>query len=496
MVIQNFLFPDEVCDVQEVYFRTTGMVDRIRDSIKLSAGEVLRTDTYMNVLNIGHWKKYTVLEEILLELQVQGHFRLYIELLGKEKRKELIYEQEYHLESPETICVCIPEEIKDGILYWKICAKSAVQYYGARYVAEDFKGEKDIKFALNICTYHRQQQLQKNIQKISESLFFQPKTEMYGQMKIFVADNGQDFTSPIQKGYLKILKNSNDGGGTGGFTRGLEEIKKEQQVHHYTHVIFMDDDVEVQVESFYRLYAFLSLLKTRYQDRPIAGRMFRLDNRNIQYTAVERWNKGNIIHIGGNLDMRLQESILEEESTGDYGGWWFCTYPIQCILQERPFPFFIHCDDVEFGLRQQKETLTLPGVQVWHETYEYRINPIIIYYDIRNTLVVNALWGKAEDGNTFIQEWKGRLTEFHNSERQDLKYFCTLAMWHFCSGRIFRKSKGRIPRQCVWLSKKDTILKFVTPLFHRVTENRVKKQYLQIVKKYKEDYRKNYGSTS
>lgn len=101
MVIQNFLFPDEVCDVQEVYFRTTGMVDRIRDSIKLSAGEVLRTDTYMNVLNIGHWKKYTVLEEILLELQVQGHFRLYIELLGKEKRKELIYEQEYHLESPD-----------------------------------------------------------------------------------------------------------------------------------------------------------------------------------------------------------------------------------------------------------------------------------------------------------------------------------------------------------------------------------------------------------
>ena len=140
--------------------------------------------------------------------------------------------------------------------------------------------------------------------------------------------------------------------------------------------------------------------------------------------------------------------------------------------------------------------MTLPGVQVWHETYEYRINPIIIYYDIRNTLVVNALWGKAEDGNAFIQEWKGRLTEFHNSERQDLKYFCTLAMWHFCSGRIFRKSKGRIPRQCVWLSKKDTILKFVTPLFHRITENRVKKQYLQIVKKYKEDYRKNYGSTS
>ena len=42
---------------------------------------------------------------------------------------------------------------------------------------------------------------------------------------------------------------------------------------------------------FYRLYAFLSLLKGEYQDRPIAGRMFRLDKRKVQYTAVERWNK-------------------------------------------------------------------------------------------------------------------------------------------------------------------------------------------------------------
>lgn len=496
MVIQNFLFPDEVCDVPELYFRTTGIVTNIIKGIKLSAGEMFQTDTYINAMNIGHWKKYTVIEEVSLELEVQGDFQLVVELLEKAKRKKLVYEHEYYIEKQEIISVPIPKEIEQGILYWKICAKSDVQYYGARYVTSDLKKKSDVRLALNICTYHRQQQLQKNLQKISDSLFFRPQTDFYGKMQIFVIDNGQDYVSPIHNEYLKVFKNPNTGGGTGGFTRGLEEIKKEQKRQHYTHVIFMDDDVEFQMESFYRLYAFLSLLKREYEDNPIAGRMFRLDNRNIQYTAVEQWNKGNIVHVGGNLNMCRQESLLEENSTGDYGGWWFCTYPIQCILQGRPFPFFIHCDDVEFGLRQRKETLTLPGVQVWHETYEYRMNPIIIYYDIRNTLVVNALRGNPEDSDMFIKEWKTRLTEFHNGERQDLKYLCTLAMWHFCSRKIFRKYQGRIPCQCVWLSKKKTILKFVTPVFHRITESRVTKQYLHIVKKYKEDYKRNYGSTS
>lgn len=496
MVIQNFLFPDEVCKAQELYFRKTGTANRTAEGITLLAGEALQTDTYMNALDIGYWKKYTNLENVILELRVQGDFKFLIEVLENREENRLVYEHEYHLESAKTICINIPEEIRSGTLYWKVCAKSSVKYYGARYICVQEHEKRDVRLALNICTYHRQQQLEKNLRKISESFFFQSQTEFYGKLHVFVIDNGQDFVSPMDSDYLKVFQNSNAGGGTGGFTRGLEEIQREQQTHGYTHVIFMDDDVEFQMESFYRLYAFLSLLKGEYQDRPIAGRMFRLDKRKVQYTAVERWNKGNIIHIGGNLDMCLQENILEQERTGDYGGWWFCTYPIQSILHGRPFPFFIHCDDVEFGLRQQKETLTLPGVQVWHETYEYRENPIIIYYDIRNALVVNALWGQAEDGGELIQKWKERLTEFHNNQRQDLKYLCTLAMWHFCSGKIFRISRGKIPPLWVWLSKKEAILKCVTPVFHRITEKRVRNQYLYIIKKYKEDYKRNYGSTS
>lgn len=497
MIVQNFLFPDEVCDVQELYFRTTGIVDKTGNNIKLSEGETLQTDTYMNALYIGYWKKYTVLEDVFLELKVQGQFQLAIELLEKDNKKDVLYQKEYHLEMLETIHICLPKTIEEGILYWKLCAKSAVWCYGAKYVCNNPERKADVRLALNICTYHRQQQLQKNLQKMVDSLFFQCHTEYYAKMQIFVVDNGQDFKNPFQKEHLKVFENSNDGGGSGGFGRGLEEIKKNQQVYHATHVIFMDDDVEVQMESFYRLYAFLSFVKKEYQDRPVAGRMFRLDNRKIQYTAVERWNKGNIIHIGGNLDMSLRKNTLEEkESTGDYGGWWFCTYPMQCILQDCPFPFFIHCDDVEFGLRQRKETLTFPGIQVWHETYEHRLNPIIIYYDIRNALTVNALWGEPEDGVVFIEEWKQKLTEYHNRGHQDLKYLCTLAMWHFCSGRVFKNYQGKIPDVCVGLSKKKSILKFVTPLFHRIAEIRVKKGYIQIVKKYKEDYKKRYGSTS
>ena len=346
---------------------------------------------------------------------------------------------------------------------------------------------REVRISLNICTYHRNRQIERNLDILKQSAFFQLNNALYGRLHIYVTDNGGDFQCGIKSPYIKIFQNENKGGGTGGFTRGLREMNQNYDAFPYTHTIFMDDDVEFQIESFYRLFAFLSFLKEQYRLNPVAGRMFRRDKKNIQYTAAEYWNQGNIVHIEGNRDMSLKECLSEETSiTGDYGGWWFCCYPSEITRKYQPFPFFLHCDDAEYGLRQKKEALILRGVQVWHETFEYRISPQIVYYDIRNALIVNVVQGYEKDYEDILRGWRQRTTDYHNQNEQKMKYMAILAMWDFLSGNVGLKRQGQISTVGLKISDYTEVLKWISPVFRRVTEIRIKRSFRKSAAKYKE----------
>ena len=81
--------------------------------------------------------------------------------------------------------------------------------------------------------------------------------------------------------------------------------------------------------------------------------------------------------------------------------------------KNRPLPFFLHCDDVEYGLRHGGTPIILNGIQVWHETYEYRQSPVTAYYDTRNTLIVNAMIGILPPKDIVLGEWKRKISEAH-----------------------------------------------------------------------------------
>lgn len=516
MLVQNVVFPDGVCDHREMYFRTDGCIVEKTDHggkekfaggqyVELDPGNVLSVDTYMNVLDIGYWKKYTQLENVVLDIQAEGHFKIRFSILldGKER---VLDEQEYGGSTGNIfprqkdadgksmngavsgmceISYELPHHLRDGLFFFRIEASGKARFYSAAYRTRACPGG-EIRLAVNICTFHRNEQLERNLRKFMDSLFFDRDSELCGRLKIYVADNGDDFYFPCHDGEIEICKNSNRGGGSGGFARGLEEIRKHYGDFPCTHTVFMDDDVEFQMESFYRLYAYCALVKPEYADRSLAGRMFRLDRRNIQYTAVEKWNMGNIIHVGGDRDMCRRENVTEEkDQMGEYGGWWMCVFPAEISLKNEPFPFFIHCDDVEYGLRQKKEALTLRGFQVWHETYEYRMNSKILYYDMRNTFVVNAMQGEYQDAKQVLALWKKTMDEYHNAGKQTEKYLCALAMWHFGRGRIFGRKRGQIPDSQIWLCRQEKLLEKITPIFHRVAEKYVRHHFGKIVEGYR-----------
>ena len=418
MVLQNCFVPDEICGNPEIYYRSSGKLCTDHDTVLLEAGEELCADTYMNMLDIGAWEKYTTIRKFIFSCRLHGKGTISLVHREKDMEKKItevsygdgICESGAHLEAL-TLQIELPEEIRSGMIFFCLKAETETQLYRANFYTED-PPDRMISLSLVICTYKRKESLEENLDHIRKD----PELRKLFQEKRFivrVVDNAKELSDSYGKG-IRVYPNENTGG-SGGFSRGMEESVKEKELYQTSHVILMDDDVKLQVESLHRLYALLSHIRPKYAQEPVAGRMFRLDRREIQYTAAEIWNGGDLRHIGWNQDMTLKENLpsMNNNEGAEYGGWWFACYPIEYVEKNRPLPFFLHCDDVEYGLRHGGTPIILNGIQVWHETYEYRQSPVTAYYDTRNTLIVNAMIGKLPPKDIVLGEWKRKISEAH-----------------------------------------------------------------------------------
>ena len=296
----------------------------------------------------------------------------------------------------------------------------------------------NVKIAVNICTYKREQYLRKNIAKLLASCFFDEGSLFYGGLHIFVVDNASEITLD-ENPRVHLIHNKNNGG-AGGFQRGLEEIRKYDT--DFSHVIFMDDDVEFDISAFYLLYKFLQKADEDSFNRPIAGRMLDVDNPDIQWSAAEKWNGGNIEHVQFLRNIADSTGEYGEYNPGkvdlncgaDYGGWWFCCYPMSFAKNNDVMPFFIHCDDVEYGLRCGKMPIIIDGVHIWHQTWEKKYSPTMEYYDIRNSHIVNEKYGYLPSWDVVLSSWKETITKFHIKEQWDYEYAAIKGMDDFLKG--------------------------------------------------------------
>lgn len=430
MILQSFVFPDEVCKEQEVYYRTCGEVqsDKNKQRLVLAAGSSLYSDTYMNLFDYAVWGKYTVIRHAALQIELEGkgHVEIWIEQNGQ---KHILHSHYYYLSQRKNISIPLMVQ-EEGYIYFVIKAEEQTVFYKACYSTMEQAQETELTLVL--CTYKREQQIKKNIWKLLQSRFWKEGSALYHKLFIRVVDNASELEL-VQTDNLKLYHNPNTGG-SGGFTRGIVETQKEYENFKTTHIILMDDDVELELETFYRVYAFLAYIKQEFSDEVISGRMFRLDDRKIQYTASEIWNGGNIRHLGENLDVSKRENLKDiNNQRGEYSGWWFAVFPYAFTVGNLPYPFFIHCDDVEYGLRHGGNPIVLNGIQVWHETYEYRQSPVIAYYDYRNRLIVNAMYGLL--GEDWKKEWKRTISKYHIEKKWQWELAVIIAMNDFLKGK-------------------------------------------------------------
>lgn len=410
MILQNVVLSGKPDTHSRLYYKASGAVQKRAEEVVLPEESSFGTDSYMNAFDVGAWKKYTEVQDLILKIKIRGKGKITVWREDFRQMRKMLLQKEFDSRESETgnekeQIFKIPQEVREGIVYFEIQAEKECVFQSAAYETEDSIA-RDIKISVVICTYKRRSQLELLLRELQAL----ETEDAHHWMRMIVVDNASELPNEYGKD-IQVYHNRN----TGGFSRGMEETVKKIQEFPATHVLLMDDDVIVQKESVYRLYALLSYVKKEYEKEVVAGRMFRLDQPQIQYTAAEIWNGGNIRHIGWNQDMTDRSVLfsMNENAGAEYSGWWFACFPIPFVKENRPLPFFLHCDDVEYGLRQGGTPIVLNGIQVWHETYEYRQSPVIAYYDMRNTLIVNAVHGYLAEKGELLSDWKERITECH-----------------------------------------------------------------------------------
>lgn len=442
MILQNIVWKEATEETKELYYRSQSKI-RFQEKIVIVPGTSFVTDTYMNLFDIETWKKYTTVENLFLKLEIRGSGQVILRTLEQKLKKLAI---EFKCDKKQEIQLEVPKEWA-GKVYFEIRAGEEVNFYGASYITEEME-KRIVKLSVVICTYKREQSLRSLLRELKRV-----KSVSKENLEVFVVDNASELNIKDES-WIHLYHNPNTGG-SGGFARGMDEVVRCHDDYASTHVLLMDDDVQVQTESILRLYALLSYMGAEYQKEIVAGRMFRMDKPWVQYTAAEIWNGGDLQHIGFELDMREQENLLNinDNSGAEYSGWWLCCIPYEFVKGNRPLPFFLHCDDVEYGLRHGGTPIILNGIQVWHETYEYRQSPVVAYYDMRNSLFVNERYGQLKPKEELLIWWKEKITKAHLEKDYQLEYMLILGMWDFLKGIKWLKridvEKNHVYRICV-----------------------------------------------
>lgn len=428
MILQTIPF-EPVCEnTESLYFRHEGNA-RLEKGKLLADDAVISFDSYFGFFPASKWEAYSLSGTVHINIEFDGFFRFELREL---KSGEIKLSHDIASAERSVVSYDIPENCEN--VYPILSGKGCV--YGINYESHKPAPNK-IRLAIDICTFKREEYLERNLNKIEKNIFSRESSAASGNTKVFVIDNGNTLNT-FSGEHISVFHNRNYGG-VGGFTRGMLEAENEGG---YTHILIMDDDAAISCEAIERSFALLSYLRPEYKDYSIGGAWFRLDYPNIQYEGGSEWNIGQIVSLKHNLDMSERENLLlnEEEQHTEYNGWWFTCIPCPVIADSGlPLPVFIHRDDVEYGIRTGEKFLFLPGISIWHEVFEAKMSGANEYYDIRNLAITNSVhypeYGKNQFKKQLFKWVSGNIARFrYNYVQLNLK-----GAEDFCKGIEFLK---------------------------------------------------------
>jgi GT2 family glycosyltransferase len=253
----------------------------------------------------------------------------------------------------------------------------------------DVAGGHDVRLSLSITTFNRQAYVIPTVTKVLNLV--RRLDALRGRVRVLVVDNANnvDF-GQAQSDDLTVVPNRNLGG-AGGFARGLMWLREKQWA---THVLFMDDDINLETESLVRTVALFAY--ARDPQLCVHGAMISEERQWMQFESGSRYLWRSLYPLralGQEDDLRERSLVLRDakERRFAYSAWWYTAFPIN-ITRDNPLPVFVRGDDVAFGLMHTgRHTVALNGVAVWHADFHLKNNPSSLFYEMRNFATIDTL---------------------------------------------------------------------------------------------------------
>lgn len=363
---------------KELYIRGNS-IDIQPDYIHIEKGQTVSFSTYFNLFSVDKWKKYTSIQSVKLQLHINGKYEVTIYCVTSNNKKIIFTDTcQNDLEKVISLSDC-----SGNFLVFTIRAlENDVKIWNGSYLGE-FEEAQDINIGIIICTFKREDYVKRNLRTLQTLMKENP------HFHVMIIDNGQTLPE-IRNKQLQVIHNRNYGG-SGGFTRGLIE-QVNQGANDY--VLMMDDDILIETSSLERVYSLCRHIKSQYAQQMIAGAMLSMDEPVIQYENTAYWGKIRLHALGKKFDLTKEEYLIQNDEIPDvinkYAAWWFCCIPMNVVKKNGyPLPAFIKSDDMEYGIRNRQDIITMNGIGVWHETFNKKENAVVNYFNDRNMLILN-----------------------------------------------------------------------------------------------------------
>lgn len=423
---------EHYANVPELLFRSTDATTFDASDGSLEFEGFVDFLTYFNSLSCEKWNKYTSIEDFKLHIEVKGDpCKLGFIGVGTDAVKAsdcpdaALHNQastiakDPDIEVDPDVITTVPSSDfvaydlgapTQGLLlcgfYLESEGKTSIRNaYWYADVDEEFV--RPVNIALVTTTFNNEQYVIPNIDAVKENILASEEAIADG-FHMFVIDNGRTLdVDAVSTPEVTVIPNPNSGG-AGGFARGM--IAALESDEQFTHVLLMDDDVKVSTESFLRTFNLLSLRNAEYEDAFLNGAMLEIDRPDKQVEDVAHvLAPGRYIAVKGNLYMgKLSDVAVNEkvdvEVPDAYGAWWYSCIPMKAIKEHGlPMPFFVRCDDVEYGLRCNPTYMTMNGICVWHAAFGGRYRASIDCYQYIRNFMITLLYHEPAYSSFFLR---------------------------------------------------------------------------------------------
>lgn len=410
--------------------------------------------TYFNSLSVMKLRKYTVANSFSLHLELKGAACTVRQNCGGafSAEPEIVEGTERTVAAGDSWqAVDMPLAVTDDMVLagFVIRTEGRVAIRNSYYEVGYSGKLRDIELAVGTTTFKKENYITGNIDLIRKNII-DTGEDISRHFHMYVIDNGRTLDAPALSSERITVTPNDNVGGAGGFTRAM--ITAMEQEPKATNIILMDDDVAVSPESIKRTYNVLRLLKPEYEEAMISGAMLNYEVGEDQWEDIGHVTpEGYFMACKPPLRVTLFEDLVYNEKFEPtkkmkkdlYAAWWYCCIPVAVIEKNGlPLPYFVRCDDVEYGVRCKTPFITMNSLCVWHMSFNKRYNAAVErYQSIRNILIAQATTGIAPEADS--------LREMYRDIRLELKKFayddaelCLDAFEDFLKGPDFISKPG------------------------------------------------------